>query len=155
MILVVYLAGHGYALSGEDGGDWYLLPWTREWRQRSDSTDEFDDLIRRHGLSAHRLMTLLTQTAAERALHVLAAARAQETAAELQLQPRGALTLLVLEAMKGRADVDRNRNVSVREIIDYATVEMPNLADRLSQEPISQKPVGYSRGADFSLTQLN
>lgn len=198
-VLVVYFAGHGYALREGEGWDWYLLPWTREWRQRTDSTAEFDNLIRRHGLSAQRLMTLLTQTAAERVflvldscysgavveavegmaasepqagddaagrkvlrqiariggLHVLAAARAHERAAELQLEPHGALTWLVLEAMKGRADADRDRSVSVREIIEYATVEMPNLADRLSQEPISQKPVGYSRGADFAIAGLN
>ena len=198
-ILVVYFAGHGYALREEEGWDWYLLPWTREWRRRTDTTDEFDELIRRHGLSARRLMALLTQTAAERVflvldscysgavvqavegmtapapqagddaasrkalrriarvggLHVLAASRAHETAAELQLEPHGALTWLVLEAMKGRADSDSDRNVSVREVIDYATAEMPNLADRLSQEPISQKPVGYSKGADFAITGLN
>ena len=197
-ILVVYFAGHGYALREEDGWDWYLLPWTREWRRRAGSTAAFDNLIRRHGLSARRLMELLTQTAAERVflvldscysgavveavegmtasgpqmgddaasrkalrriarvggLHVLAASRAHETAAELQLEPHGALTWLVLDGMKGPADTDGNRNVSAREVIRYATAEMPNLADRLSQEPISQKPVGYSRGADFPIAGM-
>ena len=198
-ILVVYFAGHGYTLREEESWDWYLLPWTREWRRRTDSTEEFDDLIRRQGLSARRLMALLTQTAAERVflildscysgavveavegmtaskpqagddaagrkalrriarvggLHVLAASRAHETATELQLEPHGALTWLVIEGMKGRADTDGNRNVSAREVIHYATAEMPNLADRLSQEPISQKPVGYSKGADFAIAGLN
>ena len=87
-------------------------------------------------------------------LHVLAASRAHETAAELQLEPHGALTWLVLEGMKGRANADGDASVSVREVIDYATAEMPNLADKLSQEPISQKPVGYSRGADFTIARL-
>lgn len=198
-VLVVYFAGHGYALREEHGWDWYLLPYTREWRRRTDSTEEFDDMIRRHGLSARRLMTLLTQTAAQRVflvldscysgavveavqgiaaakpqvgddaatqkvlrriarvggLHVLAASRAHERATELQLEPHGALTWLVLEGMKGRADADGDRSVSVRELIDYATAEMPNLADRLSQEPISQKPVGYSKGIDFAVAGLN
>ena len=88
-------------------------------------------------------------------IHVLAASRAHELATELQLEPNGALTYLVLEALQGRADGaadGRSDNrVSVREIVEYATREMPNLAGRLSQEPISQKPVGYSRGADFAL----
>lgn len=91
-------------------------------------------------------------------IHVLAASRAHELATELQLERNGALTYLVLEGIHGRADgaVDgRNDNrMSVREIVEYATREMPNLAGRLSQEPISQKPVGYSRGADFALAKL-
>ena len=194
-ILVVYFAGHGTALREEDNWDWYLMPWTREWRRSTKST--FDDLVRQHGLSARRLMELLTQTAAERVflvldschsgavvgdvksmtdsepqddaagrkalrrmarvggLHVLAASRAHEEARELKLEPHGALTWLVLEAMKGQADADGDRNVSAREVIHYATAEMPNLADRLSQEPISQKPVGYSKGEDFAIAGLN
>ncbi len=197
-VLVLYFAGHGYALQDERGWDWYLLPYTREWRRRTASTDEFEDLIRRHGLSARRLMSLLTRTPAQRVflvldscysgavveavegmvapspvpgdddatqkvlrqiariggLHVLAASRAHETARELQLEPHGALTYLVLEAVGGEADVNGDRSVTVREVIDYATVEMPNLADKLSQEPISQKPLGYSKGADFTVAGL-
>ena len=197
-VLVVYFAGHGYALREEHGWDWYLLPYTREWRRRTESPVEFDDLIRQHGLSARDLMTLLTRTAAQRiflvldscysgavveavegiaaasprvgddaatqkvlrqiarigGLHVLAASRAHERATELQLEPHGALTYLVLEGMRGRADSDNDRRVSVREVVDYATAQMPNLADKLSQEPISQKPVGYSRGANFAVAGL-
>ena len=37
-ILVVHFSGHGYALREGEGWDWYLLPWTREWRRRTDST---------------------------------------------------------------------------------------------------------------------
>ena len=90
-------------------------------------------------------------------IHVLAASRAHELATELQLERNGALTYLFLEAIRGKADgaVDGRSDdrVSVREIVEYATREMPNLAGRLSQEPISQKPVGYSRGADFALAE--
>ena len=198
-VLVVYFAGHGIALQEEDGlDDWYLLPYTREWRRRTESPEEFDDLIRQYGLSARRLMALLTRTAAQRVflvldscysgavveavegiaaqepqvgddaasqkvlrqiariggLHVLAASRAHERATELQLEPHGALTYLVLEGIRGRADGDGDKRVSVREVIDYATAEMPNLADKLSQEPISQKPVGYSKGANFPVAGL-
>ncbi len=197
-VLVLYFAGHGYALEGERGWDWYLLPYTREWRRRTDSPEEFEDLIRQHGLSARHLMSLLTRTPAQRVflvldscysgavveaveglvvpspvpgddaatqkalrqiariggLHVLAASRAHETATELQLEPHGALTYLVLEGVRGEADVNGDKSVTVREVIDYATAEMPNLADRLSQQPISQKPLGYSRGANFSVAGL-
>ena len=37
-------------------------------------------------------------------IHVLAASRAQELAGELLVEPHGALTFLVLEAMEGEAD---------------------------------------------------
>ena len=87
-------------------------------------------------------------------IHVLAASRAHETATELQLAPHGALTYLVLEGIQGSADGDGDREVRVSEIVDYATAEMPKLARRLVQEPISQKPVGYSRGEDFPLAKL-
>ena len=199
-VLVIYFAGHGYPLREDEHGldDWYLLPYTREWRRLLESPDEFDNLIRQNGLPARRLMALLTQTAAQRVflvldscysgavveavegisgqepkagddaatqkalrqiariggLHVLAASRAHERATELQLEPHGALTYLVLEGIRGRADGDGDKRVSVREVIDYATLEMPNLADKLSQEPISQKPVGYSKGVNFPVAGL-
>ena len=96
----------------------------------------------------------LRQVARIGGLHVLAASRAHERATELQLEPHGALTYLVLEGIRGGADGDDDKRVSVREVIDYATAEMPNLADKLSQEPISQKPVGYSKGANFPVAGL-
>jgi len=195
-VLLIYFSGHGYALQEEHGWDWYLLPHTREWRRGTVSEEE---LIRRHGLSARHLMTLLTRTAAQRVFlildscfsgavvktvegidapepqvgddaatqkvlrqvariggfHVLAASRAHEEAEELQIEPHGALTYLVLEAMRGVADTDTDESISVREIIDYASAEMPDLADRLSQQPLSQRPVGYSRGVDFVVAGLH
>ena len=88
-------------------------------------------------------------------IHVLAASRAQEDATELQVVPHGALTYLVIEGLSGKADgvSDRGRDgkVSVREIVDYAALEMPTLSHKLVQEPITQNPVGYSRGEDFPL----
>ena len=197
-VLVVYFSGHGYALQGEQRWEWYLLPFTDEWRHKASSQDELDRMIREHGVSSRRLMALLTQAKARQVflildscqsgavaeavealadsdprvtgdavtqkalrhiarvggIHVLAASRAQEDAQELELEPHGALTYLVLEGMRGAADGDGNRTVSVSELIEYATREMPHLARRLAQEPISQKPVGYSRGTDFALAGL-
>ena len=87
-------------------------------------------------------------------IHILAASRADEDAIELLSVPHGALTYLILEGIRGAADENRNRKVSVGEIIRYATREMPLLSQRLVKETISQKPVGYSRGADFALAGL-
>ena len=84
-------------------------------------------------------------------IHVLAASRADEDAIELQTISHGALTFLLLEGIRGKADVNRDQKVTVREVVGYATREMPLLSQRLVSETISQMPVGYSRGADFAL----
>ena len=88
-------------------------------------------------------------------IHILAASRADEDAIELLSVPHGALTYLILEGIRGAADENRKpKRFSVGEIIRYATREMPLLSQRLVKETISQKPVGYSRGADFALAGL-
>ena len=84
-------------------------------------------------------------------IHILAASRGDQDAVELVSRPHGALTYLLLEGLQGEADDDLDGEVSVREIVDYATREMPLLSRRLVAETISQLPVGYSRGADFAL----
>ena len=194
-VLVVFFAGHGYALreKGKQGGwEWYLLPYTSAWNTRAEGKLE---LIRRYGISSERLMRSLTKTQARRVflildscrsgavvdavsssagralddavgqktlrrvarvggIHILAASRADEDAIELVSIPHGALTYLILEGIRGAADANRNGKISVGEIIGYATREMPLLSRRLVKETISQKPVGYSRGADFALAGL-
>lgn len=84
-------------------------------------------------------------------IHVLAASRGDEDAVELVSRPHGALTYLLLEGIRGEADDNLDGKISVREIVGYATREMPLLSRRLVAETISQLPVGYSRGADFAL----
>lgn len=198
-VLVVYFSGHGYAFREKAGWEWYLLPFTNEWRHKASSQADFDAQNRNFGLSSYRLMQLLARSQAQRVflvldscrsgavanafevlsdsddsvlddavaqkslrrlarvggIHVLAASRAQEDATELQVVPHGALTYLVIEGLRGKADGvndnDDDGRVSVREIIDYAALEMPTLSHKLAQEPITQNPVGYSRGKDFAL----
>lgn len=194
-VLVVFFAGHGYALREEgskESWEWYLLPYTHAWNKRAEGKIE---LIRRHGIPSRRLMRSLTKTQAQRVflildscrsgavvdavssstgralddavgqktlrrvarvggIHILAASRADEDAIELVTVPHGALTYLLLEGIRGAADTNQNGKVSVSEIIGYATREMPLLSRRLVKETISQKPVGYSRGADFALAGL-
>ena len=200
-VLVVFFAGHGYAVreEGQRGGwEWYLLPYTHAWNaNRASMADEAKKIkiVRRHGLSSRRLMQALTKTEAQHVflildscrsgavieavssstgrelddavgqktlrrigrvggIHILAASRADEDAVELLSKRHGALTYLILEGIRGAADDNRNRRVSVSEIIGYVTREMPLLSRRLVMETISQQPVGYSRGADFALSGL-
>ena len=184
-VLVVFFAGHGYALKLKDGWEWYLIPFSRVWEQRPLVRED----ISRYGIASRELMRFLTTIPATKiflildscrsgavveamegrafddavgrkalrriarvgGIHVLAASRADEDAIELQTVPHGALTFLLIEGMRGKADVNGDQRVSVREIVGYATREMPLLSQRLVSETISQMPVGYSRGADFAL----
>ena len=212
-ILVVYLAGHGYAIREGEGWEWYFLPFTNAWRGavKGIGGAGIDDLVRRHGLSSRQLMKILTEAGPRRVflvldscysgaavetlstpraaevndavtqkslrrlgrvggIHVLAATRSIEEvvgkeverkavlgkdelqAAELATAEHGALTYLVLEGIReSTADEDHDERVSVQEIIDYAAREMPLLSEQLDENPIAQKPVGYSRGEDFVL----
>ena len=56
--------------------------------------------------------------------------------------------------LQGSADEDGNGEIRVSETGEYVTDEMPKLARRLVQEPINQKPAGYSRGEEFPLARL-
>ena len=72
-VLVVFFAGHGYALKGEEGSwEWYLLPYTHAWHTGSAITP---DMIRRHGLSSHRLLQSLADTQAQRIFLILDSCR--------------------------------------------------------------------------------
>ena len=84
-------------------------------------------------------------------IHVLAASRADEDAVELLSVPHGALTFLLLEGIRGKADENRDNTITVREVVEYTVREMPLLSRRLVSESISQMPVGYSHGSDFGL----
>ena len=67
-------------------------------------------------------------------IHVLAASRGDEDAIELVSEPHGALTYLLLEGIGGAADDNSDGEVSVREIVDYATREMPLLSGGWSRK---------------------
>ena len=72
-VLVVFFAGHGYALRGEEGSwEWYLLPYTHAWHTGSAITP---DMIRQHGLSSRRLLRSLANTEAQRIFLILDSCR--------------------------------------------------------------------------------
>lgn len=183
-VLVVYLAGHGYALPDEGGREWYFMPWTDDPR----APRKVNEAVREYGLSGRALMSLLARAEARRVflvldscysgaavegfafddaarkalrrlarvggIHVLAAAQAEETAVEVDLERHGALTFLVLEGMGGAADENRDGTVSVKEIIAHADRGLPLLSHNIFGGALDQRSVGYSRGADFALAKL-
>ena len=48
-ILVVFFAGHGYALQRDNEWEWYLFPYTRAWNSQQAVSEE---VISRYGLSS-------------------------------------------------------------------------------------------------------
>ena len=195
-VLVIFLAGHGYALKEKSGWEWYFLPYTPDWEKGGiyermiKNSSSLTNGIRKYGLPSRKLMDFVTKSEQQRVflildscrsgaivdtvsdagaqfndsagkkafhriaqiggIHILAATRADELAAELISVPHGALTYLVLQGMNGDADSDKDGVISVREIVDYATSEMPLLSQRFAED-IRQNAVGYSRGHDFSI----
>ena len=88
-------------------------------------------------------------------IHILAAARADEAAIPLRSAPHGALTYLLLEGLRGKADANGDEAVTVKEVMDYAEDQMPRLSRRLVRmERIDQRPVARAGEVDFALAVL-
>ena len=83
-------------------------------------------------------------------IHVLAATRADELAAELKEYGHGALAYLVLQGMKGAADDNKDSEVSIHELIRYSEKEMPLLLQRLNEKN-PQNPISHRGDFDFSI----
>ena len=160
-VLVVYLAGHGYALPDEGGRERYFMPWTDDPR----APRKVNEAVRGCGLSGRAPMSLLARAegrrvflvldsccsgvavegvafdvAARKALrrlarvggiHVPAAAQADETADEVDLERPGVPTFLALEGMGGGGDENRDGTVPVKEIIAHADPGLPLLSHNI------------------------
>ncbi len=76
-VLVVYLAGHGYALNKDGRWEWYFLPFTTAWGEHAglDWEKEMKTMIPRHGLSSRQLLNFLTKTAPRRVFFILDSCR--------------------------------------------------------------------------------
>ena len=72
-VLVVYFAGHGYALRENERWEWYFLPFTTAWGEEDDL--DLPTMIRRHGLSSQQLMGFLTETEPRRVFFILDSCR--------------------------------------------------------------------------------
>ena len=70
-VLVVYLAGHGFAFQEGGEWEWYFLPFTNAWRAAGRQGEKIGDLIRQHGLSSRRLMDVLAEAGPRRVFLIL------------------------------------------------------------------------------------
>ncbi len=97
---------------------------------------------------------VLRQRARVGGIHVLAASQADERAKELPIEKHGALTWLLLEGMNGAADTNSDRQVSVREVVDYSADALVRFARKYYRHSVTQRPIAYSHGKEFGLVGL-
>jgi len=80
---------------------------------------------------------------------VLASSRTEQFATELPQLGHGLFTYALLEALSGKADVDGDGNVTVREIDLYLNNRVPQLSEEHLRA--AQYPTSFARGQDFPL----
>ncbi len=170
-VLVVYLAGHGTII----GNEWYWLPedttFTEDGIPRTAiSATMLRDLLSRVGpervfvmidscnsggsvdpLATSMDRRVLRSVGRDTGVAILAAARRDQSAAELPRLGHGAFTYVVLEGLAGKADVTQSGEITASELIRYSSAELPSLTKSLAN--YMQIPVAYSLGQDFPIAR--
>ena len=86
-------------------------------------------------------------------IHVLAATRPDQLAAELDKLGHGVFTASFLRGVQGSADTrPHDQIVSVKELMAFAEDYLPRMTRQFLPDP--QMPVAYSHGADFMVAQV-
>ncbi|MFT7623158.1 MAG: putative caspase-like protein, partial [Myxococcota bacterium] len=80
-------------------------------------------------------------------VYLVAASTSRQAALEDQQLGHGVITWSLLEGLKGKADFDSDRAVTIRELVTFVESEVA----RMSREKVSQEqfPVTHSTGRNF------
>ncbi len=171
-VAVVYFAGHGETV----GEEYYFLPQDLKFTNLDALTKggvsqaELQERIRRiparklvvlldtcksgavslgfatRGLAEKKALSVLGQAAG---IYLVAASTSRQLALEDQKLGHGLFTWSLLEGLKGKADFDSDRAVTVRELVTFLESEVA----RVSREKFSQEqfPVTHGTGRNFPL----
>jgi len=176
-VLVIYLAGHGIVA----GDDWAFLP--HETRRSDDLTrmaagglraGELRDALvnarsqrvlvlidscesgagvesfERMGRFQRRYILEVSRLAG---VSVVAAARPDQRAAEIDQLGHGLFTYVLLKGLDGDADRrPADRLVTAHELVAYSAATTPGVSRAYLRYP--QEPLAFALGADFSLARL-
>lgn len=176
-VLVIYLAGHGIVA----GDDWSFLP--HETRRSDDPdrmaagglrAGEIRDALvnarsqrvlvlidscesgagvesfERMGRFQRRYIRQVSRLAG---VSVVAAARQDQRAAEIQQLGHGLFTYVLLKGLEGDADRrPTDRMVTAHELVAYSADVTPGVSREYLRYP--QEPLAFALGADFSLGRL-
>ncbi len=172
--VVLYYAGHGIPFRD----DWMLLPWETSFADNEEDyvgkgvtaaeiqealvnakaqriLMMFDschsgggvDLFNK-SLRFHR--RLFREISREAGVTVIAAARPDQSAAEVPKLGHGAFTYTVLAGLDGKAAEQRQQGlVTAHGLAGYTSATLPALTQQLLQE--AQEPMAFTLGADFAL----
>ena len=170
-VLVIYLAGHGTII----GDEWYWLPedatFTADGIPRTGiSATTLRDLLSRVGpervfvmidscnsggsvdpLATSMDRRVLRSVGRDTGVAILAAARRDQSAAELSHLGHGAFTYVVLEGLAGKADATHSGEITASNLITYSSAALPSLTKSIANH--LQIPVAYSRGEDFQIAR--
>ena len=162
-VFLLYIAGHGVS----DNGEYYFLPSDYK---RGTMGNEFDSAVSKMFLtenlskiSAQQSLILLdtcssgsfigTTTAMEHLAHtsgqvIITAASSTQEASE-GYNGHGLFTAVLIDALSGRADTDRNKIVAVSELDNFVKREVVNIA--FNEFGRVQTPWSSYSGRNFSL----
>ena len=85
-------------------------------------------------------------------LTILAATRADQSAAELPRLGHGVFTHVALEGLAGAADIERSGVVTAHALSNFVAERLPSVSRQ--QLGIAQEPSAFALGADFALGRV-
>lgn len=173
-IIVLYFAGHGIVIDQS----WQFLPYETTmqsnismFKKFAISTEQIQDILVKSnaqrilmlvdschsgaGVEAFKKQALfqkkhLYSFGRSTGITLIAAARRDQLAAEMQQLGHGIFTFALLEGLKGNADqAPKDNSVTAHELSGFVSKMVPQLATQ--HLDYSQQPVSYALGADFIL----
>ena len=173
-VAVVFIAGHGES----DGDDYFLIPQELSYtgidsvKKQGVSQETLKGLIRQiparkvivmldtcksgqfsenfgaRGFKIKKSLSLLGRTTGT---YLVAASTSKQLALEDTKLGHGLFTWVLLEGLSGKADRDKDKAISIHELIAYTETEVARISkERLGQE---QFPVSSGLGQDFPLSR--
>jgi carboxyl-terminal processing protease len=150
-LVIIFVAGHGVKRSST--GTYYFLPYSASYKtlttealRWSDFEEEVKHLSKRvknvvlildtcHsgalkiGMRGIQLSGDLSSPFQKQGLYVIAAARSDEGAFEKDSWEHGALTLAILNGLKGDADFDQNHQIDVLELFHFVESQVADMTN--------------------------
>jgi len=175
---IIFFAGHGGSepsrrSGGADASDKYLLPWDTKLKNLYASAIScltFNDLLDRVHIkrkvifmdacysggvakAGSRDLNIIENpysTLEGQGTVVVAASQPNQKSWEIESYGHGIFTYHLLEALKGEADLDKNGEITIWEVIEYLKKTVPKSASQL----VKETQVPYWRGEGFGDIRL-
>jgi archaellum component FlaG (FlaF/FlaG flagellin family) len=168
-VVLLFLAGHGVT---DDRGQFYFLPSDAmfdedgsikrskavSWREIHQALDLpsrkliFADTCHSEGLAGKRTRSVdsdrFVKELQDANAVIFTSSRGNELSQEQEVWGHGAFTYALLQGLDGKADLIKDRKISMKELDAYVSETVPQLT-KGAQHPITNTPEGY---VDFPVT---